>query len=300
MFALMTLSEIFRKYLHELGQLYSQNEASQITSIAFDSLAGLQRADVVKDPSMIISGETLGILENALLRLKKHEPIQHVTGQAWFCDLAFKVTRDVLVPRPETEELVMLASAFIKGQRLGVLDIGTGSGCIPIALQTMHANIACTAIDISTEALAIAKHNADVHKCSIQFKLLDFLNESCWSQLEQVDVIMSNPPYIPDTDKKTLDKNVLQFEPHEALFEPAGQPLIFYHKIAEFGIRNLKAGGNIFVEIHEDFGKEVLKIFSNAGYQAELKKDMFGKERFMVGRISGLTTEDTEGFHREH
>lgn len=285
MFALMTLSEIFRKYLHELKPLYSQNEAAQITSIAFDTLAGIQRADVIKDPTMIVSDSTLLTLESALNRLRNHEPIQYITGQAWFCNLAFKVSPSVLVPRPETEELVMLASAFISEQNLRVLDVGTGSGCIAIALAAKNKNISATAIDVSEEALVIAKHNAGMHKCSIDFKKLDFLDESCWQQSEQTDVIISNPPYIPESDKELLDKNVSRYEPHTALFEPIGHPLVFYRKIAKFGNSHLDIGGKIFVEIHEDFGKSVLEIFINAGYEAELKKDMFGRERFVVAKV---------------
>ena len=278
----MTLSEIYRKYLQELRELYSQNETAQITSIAFESIAGLHRSDVIKDPSMLISIKILGELEQALMRLKQHEPIQHVTGKAWFCNLLFQVSPAVLVPRPETEELVALASAFIKEKNLSVIDIGTGSGCIAITMKLKSENILVTALDISKDALEIADENARHHKTKIDFKHIDFLEESLWPPVSKYDVIISNPPYIPENDKGLLDKNVSQFEPHAALFEPAGKPFLFYVKIAAFGKTHLLPGGKIFVEIHEDFGNDVLNIFENEGYEAVLTRDMFGKDRFVV------------------
>lgn len=282
----MTLSEIYRKYLLDLKTIYSQNEASEITSMAFEALADVQRSDVIKYPATVLPDETVQTLERALIRLKQHEPIQYITEQAWFCNLAFKVSRAVLVPRPETEELVRLVSAFLQKQRLGVLDIGTGSACIPIALLVKNNEINVTAIDVSEEALEIAKYNAALHNCPIECKQIDFLDESWWMYLEKTDVIVSNPPYIPEVDKELLDTNVSRYEPHLALFEPSGQALIFYHKIAKFAKTHLNEEGKIFVEIHEDFGKQVLQIFIDAGYEAELKKDMFGKDRFVVAEKS--------------
>ena len=282
MFAAMMLSEIYRRYLRELEQLYSKNEAAQITSLTFETLAGIERSDVIKDPSTILPDKTLETLEAALLRLRQHEPVQHITGQAWFCNLPFKVSPAVLIPRPETEELVILVSAFINEQRLGLLDIGTGSGCIPIALAVKHKNLHVTAVDISEEALEIARYNAVSQNCMINFIQLDFLDENCWVHLDKMDVIVSNPPYIPEGDKQLLDVNVSRYEPHLALFEPIGQSLIFYRKIAMFGKSHLRKEGKIFVEIHENFGQDVSRLFIDAGYETEVKKDMFGKDRFVI------------------
>ena len=288
MFALMTLSEIYRQYLLELNKIYSGNEAAEITNIAFDDVAGIKRADVIKNPSMPIEDSLLQALTTVLSRLQKSEPIQHITGLAWFCGLSFKVSTSVLIPRPETEELVQLASAFISNKNSAVLDIGSGSGCIPIALKVKHPATKITGIDISDEALQIAKQNAELNKCDIHFFKNNFLDEAAWLSLGNFDVIISNPPYIPETDKNLLDKNVLQFEPHLALFEPAGQPYIFYKKIARFGQTHLRTGGKIFVEIHEDFGKVVFEIFLAADYEVKLIKDMFGKERFVVAGRRGF------------
>lgn len=282
MFALMTLSEIYRKYLHELQTIYSKEEAAQITSLAFESIAGLHRSDVIKEPTMLLPEASLDKLLDALTRLLNHEPIQHITGEAWFCKLKFSVSPAVLVPRPETEELVCMVSAYIKEKTLSVLDIGTGSGCIAISLKNKHPQSKVSAVDISEEALHIAARNSATHDCDVHFIQSNFLDESSWAGFGKIDVVISNPPYIPVTDRDLLDKNVTRFEPHLALFEPAGEPFIFYEKIALFGCSHLHPGGRIYVEIHEDFGKEVLQIFQAAGYQSSLQKDIFGRERFVV------------------
>ena len=208
------------------------------------------------------------------------------------------VDESVLIPRPETEELVHWiideGSRFKsqdsrnkeketkdKGQDL-ILDIGTGSGCIPIAIKKHLPATEVHAIDISEKALAVAKKNAEAQETSIQFHLLDILDKNLWQQLKKFDIIVSNPPYITEKEAEEMHNNVLLHEPHAALFVPNEQPLLFYEAIASFGLQHLNIGGLLFFEINEVYGKEVTAMLAAKGYQhIELRKDMQGKDRMM-------------------
>jgi len=297
-FALMTNKEIYRDYLQQLRQLYSPNEAALITDWIFEKVTGLQRADIIKNPGHDIHVEKADLLKKCLIELLQHKPVQYVLGEAWFYGMKLKVNEDVLIPRPETEELVQLVitnwqltepnknttdknSIYKEGSHLSMLDIGTGSGCIAIAVKKHLQHISMSAIDVNAGALSVAKENATTHKVDIQFLSLDFLNENCWENMAVFDVIISNPPYIPINEKEKLDRNVTHFEPHTALFVPDNQPMLFYEKIANFGKTHLNRNGKIYVEMHEDFVKETVAVFE-AFYNVAVKHDIFGKQRMLI------------------
>ena len=198
--------------------------------------------------------------------------------------MIFYVNEHTLIPRPETEELVdwiIQSTLLFKNKKIRVLDIGTGSGCIPIYLKTKVPFLQIQSIDISAKALAVAKLNAEKLNTSIDFKEIDFLDEPTWSNISQVDIIISNPPYIKESDKEFMHKNVVAFEPHAALFVPNNDVLIFYKAINKFSKTHLKPYGSIFMEINEALGKEVVDLFTEAGASVELKKDMLGKDRMI-------------------
>ncbi len=288
----MTNKEIYRVYLQQLQQLYSPTEAATITDWVFEKIALLQRGDIIKNPADLINPEVSQQLNDCLITLLQHKPVQYVLGEAWFYKMKLKVNDQVLIPRPETEELVKMVVDDWKtvvqnnlsvrdDQRLTVLDIGTGSGCIAIAIKKQMPQIALQAMDISAGALKIATENALEHQASINFMQADFLDERCWRKLPAFDVIVSNPPYIPINEKESLDKNVTTFEPHTALFVPEQKPFLFYEKIATFGEKHLKNGGKIYVEIHENFARETAKVFEQH-YRVIVTRDIFEKERMLV------------------
>jgi len=279
----MLLNELYRKYLHGLQGIYNKHEASVITSMIFESIAGINKSGMIIDPRKVLDKETVKKLRAALDRLLQHTPVQYVTGEAWFYKMKFKVSPAVLIPRLETEEIVEEVIHFLHLQPGAVvLDIGTGSGCIAIAIKKNLPGVSVSAIEISKDAMIIAEENAIKNETTINFLGFDFLNESALEQLDQYDVIVSNPPYIPLDEKEKLEKNVVDFEPHIALFTPAGLPLLFFEKIAAFGQRHLKRDGKIFLEVHEDLAKDVVGLFNNKGYHSTIKKDLFGKERLVM------------------
>ena len=211
--------------------------------------------------------------------------MQQIVGEAWFYRMKFFVNNHVLIPRPETEELVDLVTKslidFPAGTSLKILDVGTGSGCISIALKKNFTTAFITALDNSDKALKIAKKNAAHHQVVIDFFNLDFLNDNHSKALDVFDAIVSNPPYIPFAELEMLDKNVTAFEPHSALFVPDKMPLIFYEKIALFGKTHLTPNGKIFVETHEKYANEVAALFANTYIDVEVHEDIFGKNRMV-------------------
>jgi release factor glutamine methyltransferase len=279
----MKLNEFYRDFLLQLRLIYVENEAANITKMVFESLANISRADVLMNPEMEIEQDTFLSLNQALDQLLNHQPIQYVLGEAWFYHLNFKVSDAVLIPRPETEELVELVIQHIKStHKKTVVDIGTGSGCIPISIKKYIPEISITAVDVSEAALALATTNAIVHQTIIEFKQVDFLNEVEREKLGMFDIIISNPPYIPNVEIQSMDKHVTDFEPHLALFVPDEDPLIFYKAILIFAKNHLNEKGNIFLETHENFADDVCSLFKDAGYEATVKNDLFEKPRMVL------------------
>ena len=284
----MTIKKQYHFFLQQLKAIYNTSEATTITDWIFESIAGVKRFDVVKEPDQLISSSTAEQLQIALAALLLHKPIQYVTGEAWFYNMKLLVNEHVLIPRPETEELVQLvldSSISLSNSSQKILDIGTGSGCIAIAVKKNLPAADVCAIDVSKQALYIAAINAATYDADIKFIKVDFLDESEWASLPMFDIIISNPPYIPRNEKENLDTNVTAYEPHQALFVPNNTPLLFYEKIAAFGIKHLNPNGQIFMEIHEDFGKETAELFEKNYKDLLIKKDIFGKERMVVATL---------------
>ncbi|MEO6229787.1 MAG: peptide chain release factor N(5)-glutamine methyltransferase [Ferruginibacter sp.] len=285
----MTIKEIYRHYLQQLQVIYSLGEATVISDRVFESVAAIQRADIIKTPDLIPEQSIATKLNDCLKELLQHKPLQYVTGEAWFYNMKLLVNEHVLIPRPETEELVKLILneyhnlSENENGSLNILDIGTGSGCIAIALKKNLPAAKVTAIDISSSALMVGKKNAIDQQVTINFREFNFLHEYDWKQLSQYDIIVSNPPYIPENELVKMDKNVTGFEPHTALFVPDHSPLLFYEKIAAFGKTNLAPGGKIFMEIHEDFGEQTAALFTPF-YEATIINDMFGKQRMITAK----------------
>ena len=246
----------------------------------------MQRIDTVLKPNFLITEKNLIDLKTIVKRLQKEEPIQYIIGNTEFYGLPFLVDKNTLIPRPETEELVTWVLDEIKVltnnkiTELSILDIGTGTGCIPISLAKNLTSLNIFAIDISPEALLIAKQNAILNKVIIEFIELDIL---CAKSLPQkYDVIISNPPYVRELEKEEIKNNVLENEPHLALFVEDENPLIFYNKIADLAKQQLSKNGMLFFEINQYLGKETVNMLVKKGFKnIQLKKDLFGNDRMI-------------------
>ncbi len=280
----MNSKELYRKFLVDLQGIYELSEATVITDWVFEHVAGIKKTDLIKNPMQKIP---VSVVNKILVKkedLLKNKPVQYVVGQTVFCGLTFEVNDKVLIPRPETEELTNLIfnTWRFETKQVSILDVGTGSGCIAITLKKNLPSAKVLAIDASYDALEVAHKNAVANKTNVQINLFDFLDESRWPELMQFDVIVSNPPYIPLREKDKMAKNVVDHEPHKALFVPDNQPLIFYEKIAKFGRSHLNYNAKIYVETHEDYTKEVAALFKASYKDVLVKKDMFGKERMVI------------------
>ena len=270
-----------------LDGLYEDREAATIAAMVMEFVTGKSKMDrwLVKNENLSDNHtEQLQAYTNQLLSGK---PVQYVLGEAWFAGLCLKVNEHTLIPRPETEELVALCATWAAtnlNNKAGIkiLEVGTGSGCISIALQQKMQAAIITAIDISAAAIEIASINAAKYNARIQFKTLDFLDETRWPEMGSYDIIISNPPYIAETEKTNMAAHVLDFEPHTALFVENNNPLVFYNAIAKFGNTHLNTGGAIFVEINQALGPQTQYVFVKNNYTAVLKKDLFENDRMIV------------------
>ncbi len=284
----MNIKQAYQQLLLQLSTIYDNREAANIANWVIEYITEQNKINRILHPDISISEKQLAELEMYTTQLLQHQPVQYVLKEAWFFGLHFYVNEHVLIPRPETEELVKWTLDFLQENNLKekkVLEIGTGSGCISIALKKNNPHLQITSIDISAEALAVAKQNASSLQSTITFKEINFLIESNWDKLEQYYVIISNPPYIKESEKDSINKNVLAYEPHLALFVLDTDALIFYKKIAAFGKQHLLPKGKIFVEINEALGKETQEVFEQTGYTTQLKKDLQGKERMLMAII---------------
>ncbi len=279
----MTVQEATYFLRSQLSGFYSESEASAITRLVIEKVAMPKKPGRLPDKNDVLGDAEAQQLQEFSQRLQHHEPVQYVLNEAWFCGLRFYVDKNVLIPRPETDELVEWVISncrFPIGAPL-ILDIGTGSGCIPVALKKRIRKAEVWSCDVSESALAVAKRNAEHLGIEVHLQHLDFLDERNWPAFPLFDLIVSNPPYVPNNDKIEMQPNVLNFEPHIALFVPDNDPLLFYRAIAKFGHSHLKPDGNIFLEIHETLGEAATALFRAAGYQTGIKKDMQGKERML-------------------
>tara|TARA_B110000116_G_scaffold150585_1_gene130254 strand:- start:1379 stop:2263 length:885 start_codon:yes stop_codon:yes gene_type:complete len=286
----------YRNYFNEtLKTIYPITEIDSFFFLLLEEYLGFRRVDIVLKSDFKITQETLNLLQSATKQLEQEVPLQYIIGKTEFYGLPFVVNKHVLIPRPETEELVAWvvseSSRFktfntstkqtTETKQLKILDIGTGSGCIPISLKKQLPFAKISAIDISEEALSVAKKNAVLNNVDIHFILQDILKTVALDQ--HYDIIISNPPYVRELEKKELKNNVLKNEPHVALFVENDNPLIFYAKIAELAKNYLNKNGLLFFEINQYLGTETIDLVNKKGLKnIQLKKDMFGNDRIIV------------------
>ncbi len=299
----MTIKEAKSDFIKTMTPPYGEGEARAMSRYVFEDYFG-SKHDAETFHDFLIED-----FEKIKHRLLAGEPVQYVVGFAWFYGLKFKVNPNVLIPRPETEELVewILETAkkhspptaryrsstihhqlrAIEAAPLKVLDIGTGSGCIPITLKVKNPALTVTAVDISEGALITASRNAYRMNADVDFTRIDILNKNDWTQLADFHIIVSNPPYIPTKEKALMENNVLDYEPHLALFVDNDDTLIFYEKIADFALKHLYTEGVLFYECNEYNALDVVDMLEKKGFKnVELRKDMSGKDRMI--RASGI------------
>ena len=277
----MRLNDIKQALKKQLAGQFESVELGPILSILIEHVTGWDQVQQVIHKDDLISAAQQLSFETAATALLEGRPIQYITGKTWFMGEPYIVNEQVLIPRPETEELVdwVIEYAAIKGKALRILDIGTGSGCIAIALKKALPEAIVSAIDISTSAIKIAATNAVALKADIEFIALDILNTAFLP--DQYDVIVSNPPYIPMQEMKNMELQVTDHEPNIALFVPDEDPLVFYKAIARLAKLHLSKNGQLFFEIHYDQGDAMIKLLDEMHFHAELRTDLFGKDRMV-------------------
>ena len=294
-----TIRDVFIAYKKGLNNLYGANEAETITLIAVSELCGFSNAKIKAFPELELTSEQSEKLNDILNQLKTGKPIQYILGKTEFYGLPFNVNSSVLIPRPETEELVDWVISSVDSGQWAVgggqsavgsgqwaagsgLDIGTGSGCIAISLKKHLPNAKVFAVDISVEALKTAKENAKLNDVEIDFIEADILNLKSEIEHSKFEIIISNPPYVTLQDKTKMHTNVIDFEPHTALFVPENDPLVFYKAIADFAVNNLAPNGLLFFEINESYGEQIVELLHDKGFKnIALRKDMSGRDRMV-------------------
>ena len=278
----MKLREYRTYFIEKLTPLYDSMEAESFFAITLEELKGWRRSDLAMNPDAELSSEEIEKWNAVVTQLETQKPIQYIFGKAHFYGLEFEVNENTLIPRPETEELVewIIGDSQYMGQ-INLLDIGTGSGCIAVSLAKNLTDASVSAIDVSEGALATAKRNAEHNDAKVNFILQDILAAETLPQT--YDVIVSNPPYVRNLEKKEIKENVLQYEPHLALFVDDNDALIFYRKIALLAKGQLSANGRLYFEINQYLGPETVQMLEDFGFtNVVLKKDIYGNDR-MVG-----------------
>lgn len=274
------MKRITQKIKEELGSYYNEGEATALTRIIATEILGIAPATYYLKDCVTLSTEEEATLSATIERLKRHEPIQYIQGYTEFCGLKFKVNRATLIPRPETSKLVEWIAGDHKEKAVNILDIGTGSGCIAVSLAHRLPLSKVTAWDISPEAIAIAIENSKENNTKVTFEIVDILTQRPTEGV--FDVIVSNPPYIKENEKSAMHKNVLDWEPHTALFVPNNDPLIFYRTIAQKAMTMLTTGGTLYFEINRAHGAETIEMLADFGYKnIELRQDFAGNDRMI-------------------
>jgi release factor glutamine methyltransferase len=287
----MQLKQYKDHFFDSLQNIQEEHEIESFFFILTEYLHQLKRVDVALHPNFELSEYDVEKWNTILAQLQQEKPIQYITGEAWFYGMKFQVNENTLIPRPETEELVdwILNSPITQyPSPITILDIGTGTGCIPIALKANVPQANVSAIDVSEKALELAKRNAMLNKVEINFIQANILEVEDLSKIPNsklqtnFDIIVSNPPYVRNLEKQEIKKNVLDYEPHLALFVEDTDALLFYRKIAQLALKNLSPNGLLFFEINQYLGKETVELLENLGFKnIELKKDMFGNDRMV-------------------
>lgn len=279
----MTINQVKNLFSEELQSLYTSAECKELFFIFYEKILNLNKIDIRSQLENSISAENQNEFLKIISILKEGKPYQQILGETYFYGNRFFVDENVLIPRPETEELIELIEnklIHLKKEKLKILDVGTGSGCISISLAKIFPNAEVSSIDISEKALNVAQKNADFHKVKINFIQKDYLNEKLH---EIYDIIVSNPPYIDVFEREEIPYSVKGFEPNIALFAPENRVLAFYEKIAQDSENHLKKGGYVFLEINQKLGKETLQLFQDVLTKSELIKDLSENDRFVIG-----------------
>jgi len=282
---MQTIAKINKTFKTELKDIYPEREIKSFVEILLEHYAGLSKTDLILKSECRLNHAVNQQIKKALVRLKNNEPLQYIIGETEFFGLKLKVNPEVLIPRPETEELVhWIIQNHKNDKKTRILDIGTGSGCIPIALKNNLTNADVLAVDISEKALETAKKNAKINKLDVTFIKLDILQAQN-VDIGKFDIIVSNPPYVREQEKELMQKNVLENEPHLALFVKDNDALLFYRAIIGFAENRLNKNGILYFEINEAYGDEITTMLKENNYtDIELKKDINGKDRMIRGK----------------
>ena len=275
----MTLQDFKLKMISELSSIYEMDELNSVFNLLSEDYLKIPRSKILLADEIDLNESNQNLFSSALERLKTHEPIQYVLGKTTFMDLEFKVNSSVLIPRPETEELVrLMLKEDLDGKE--ILDIGTGSGCIAISLAKNLHNAKVSALDISKDALEVAKENAELNNVNIEFIHADIFE---YQSDKKYDVIVSNPPYVLESEKMLMKQNVLNYEPEIALFVDDINALKYYESVIKFSLNNLNSQGQIFFETNENYKDELNKLAQNYEYNIiEFKLDINDKNRFLI------------------
>lgn len=275
-----TARKLFDELYKTIHQYDSPEEQKAKLFHLLEDRLGLSRTDIVADQPVTLKLDEYDQLQADIKKLKEGFPVQYILGKAWFYGREFKVNPSVLIPRPETEELVHLIIKENRDTDCKILDVGTGSGCIPITLKAEIPSAVVWGMDISEEALEMARDNAESLDVMVDFFHRDIFDGP--EALPQVDILVSNPPYVPENEKQNMQREVLFYEPHQALFVDDADPLIFYRRIAEVGRNLLLEKGKLYFEVHKDFGKAIKKILTSYGYKnINIIKDIHSKDRIV-------------------
>ncbi|MCE2833289.1 MAG: peptide chain release factor N(5)-glutamine methyltransferase [Chitinophagaceae bacterium] len=287
----ITLRAARQRLRQLLTPLYGERESTFIADWVLEQVTGWSKEYARMQPDAELSPTMAEYIDLHLKDLLRWRPVQYVLGEAWFMNMRFKVDERVLIPRPETEELVEWVTSSVKDEKLGkigqrrILDIGTGSGCIPIALKANLPEASIWSLDASEGALALARENARILSADVHFLHLDVLKDDSLPAIPEADIIVSNPPYVLEEDRADMRRNVIDWEPHMALFVEGSDPLLFYHRIADLGLLKLSEGGQVFVEIQETMSDAVVSLFRARGYrEIEARRDLSGRDRMVKAR----------------
>lgn len=271
-----SMKQVWEETALKLEKVYDRREAENISYLLLEDVFQISKSDILMESQMTVDAEKL---QSCIERLLANEPLQYVTGFTYFFGRKFQVQKGALIPRPETEELVQLIINENQITNPKMLDVGVGSGCIAISLA-LALNGETFGTDISNDALEIAKQNATALSAFVAFLNHDILTSDLL--VEDLDILVSNPPYIPNQERELMSENVLQYEPENALFVPDNDPIVFYKRIGDFGLESLNAGGKLYFEIHENFGALVKEYLKKIGYSdVKILKDMQGKDRMV-------------------
>lgn len=300
----MTVSEAYQNLKNELHKIYDLKESANISQLVIEKITGFTNTSKIINKDSILTEEQVDKLFSYTQKLMNHQPVQYVLNEAWFSGLKFYVDKNVLIPRPETEELVAWIIQEVSGfpvsdnitsnsfgsnevvsfddPRIKILDVGTGSGCIAIALKKKINNVDLFALDVSEQALKVAALNAKSNNADITFFKTDILSPHTKPDLPLFDVIVSNPPYISKSESLEMHSNILLYEPHIALFVPDEDSLLFYNAICDYALTHLNQNGKLFLEINENQFNNIIKLLREKGFQlVEIKKDMQQKNRMI-------------------